>query len=212
MHDDLTPMMAQYHQLKARFPRTLLMFRLGDFFEFFFDDAIVAARELEITLTSRELGKGRRVPMCGVPHHALESYLARLVDRGFRIAICDQLEDPRHAKGLVKRDIVRVVTPGTVIEQNLLQHHANNFLVAVKDWKDTWGVAAADLSTGEFQVTELGGEGRNARLAEEIARLAPREVLVSEDAETLLRNLAGGSIHLTPLNAWQFDEFTARRC
>jgi len=212
LHDDLTPMMAQYHQLKARFPGTLLMFRLGDFFELFYDDAIVAARELEITLTSRELGKGRRVPMCGVPHHALESYLARLVDRGFRVAICDQLEDPRHAKGLVKRDIVRVVTPGTVIEQNLLQHHANNFLVAVKDWKDTWGVAAADLSTGEFQVTELGGEGRNARLAEEIARLAPREVLVSEDAETLLRDLAGGNIHLTPLNTWQFDEFTARRC
>jgi DNA mismatch repair protein MutS len=212
MPDDLTPMMAQYHQLKSRFPGTLLMFRLGDFFELFYDDAIVAARELDITLTSREIGKGRRVPMCGVPHHALESYLARLVDRGFRIAICDQLEDPRHARGLVKRDIVRVVTPGTVIEQNLLPHHDNNFLVAVRAGKDTWGLAAADLSTGEFQVTELGGEGRHARLAEEIARLAPREVLVSEDAGSLLRDLAGDSVHLTSLNAWQFEEATARRC
>ncbi|MGH2398605.1 MAG: DNA mismatch repair protein MutS [bacterium] len=212
MHDDLTPMMAQYHQLKARFPGTLLMFRLGDFFELFYDDAVLAARELEITLTSREIGKGRRIPMCGVPHHALESYLARLVDRGFRIAICDQLEDPRRAKGLVKRDIVRVVTPGTVTDQNLLQRHANNFLVAVKAWKDIWGVAAADLSTGEFQVTEVGGDGRNARLAEEIARLAPREVLVSEEAETLVREIGGGGLHLTPLSPWLFDETTARRC
>lgn len=211
MHHDLTPMMAQYHQLKARFPGTLLMFRLGDFFELFYDDAIVAARELEITLTSREMGKGRRIPMCGVPHHALESYLGRLVERGFRIAICDQLEDPRHTKSLVKRDIVRVVTPGTVIDQTLLDHHTNNFLAAVAFGRDRWGLASADLSTGEFQTTELTGDARNGRLAEEIARLAPREILVSEDAESVLR-ASVHDVNLTLLSPWQFDETSARRC
>jgi len=208
---DLTPMMRQYQQLKARFPGTLLMFRLGDFYELFFDDAVVAARELEITLTSREVGKGRRVPMCGVPHHAVEGYLARLVERGYRIAVCDQLEDPRRAKGLVKRDVVRVVTPGTVIEQSLLPHHANNFLAAVSEGREGWGLAAADLSTGEFQVTELSGAGRAVRLAEEIARLSPREILVPEPAERTVRALVGSGVHVTVQPAWMFDDATARQ-
>ncbi|MDQ7843605.1 MAG: DNA mismatch repair protein MutS [Armatimonadota bacterium] len=204
-------MMRQYQQLKARFPGTLLMFRLGDFYELFFDDAVAAARELEITLTSREIGKGRRVPMCGVPHHAVEGYLARLVERGYRIALCDQLEDPRRARGLVKRDVVRVVTPGTVIEQSLLPRHANNFLVAVSQGREAWGLAAADLSTGEFQVTELSGTGRDARLAEEIARFNPREILVPEPAERILRGLAGSAVHVTVQPAWIFDETTGRQ-
>ena len=131
MDSDLTPMMQQYHQLKVRFPGMLLMFRLGDFYELFYDDAQVASRELEITLTSRETGKGRRVPMCGVPYHALNTYLARLVERGYRVAVCDQLEDPRRAKGLVKRDVVRIVTPGTVVENAMLPADANNYLMAV---------------------------------------------------------------------------------
>jgi len=204
-------MMRQYQQLKARFPGTLLMFRLGDFYELFYEDATIAARELEITLTSREIGKGRRVPMCGVPHHAVEGHLARLVERGYRIAICDQLEDPRRAKGLVKRDVVRVVTPGTVIEQNLLPRHANNFLVSVCAGREAWGLAAADLSTGEFQVTELSGSARGMRLAEEVARLGPREILVAEAAEGALRELVGSGVHLTGLAASMFDEATARR-
>ena len=119
-------MMQQYHQLKARYPGMLLLFRLGDFYELFYDDALIASRELEITLTSREIGKGQRIPMCGVPYHAVEAYLARLVERGHRVALCDQLEDPRKAKGLVHRDVVRVVTPGTALEQSLLPHNANN--------------------------------------------------------------------------------------
>lgn len=211
MHKDLTPMMRQYHQLKAQYPGTLLMFRLGDFYEFFYDDARLAARELEIVLTSREVGKGKRVPMCGIPHHALESYLARLVERGHRVAICDQLEDPRKAKGLVKRDVVRVVTPGTVIEHSLLPHHANNYLVAVNPEAQTWGVAAADLSTGEFQVTELTGDAREFRVAEELARLEPREILAPQGAGERVRAAAGGDAHVTPLEDWRFDPVTSRR-
>jgi len=204
-------MMRQYHELKARYPGMLLMFRLGDFYELFYDDAQVAARELDIVLTSREVGKGRRVPMCGVPHHALETYLARLVERGHRIAICDQLEDPRAAKGLVKRDVVRVVTPGTVIEQPLLSQHANNYLVALAASDGAWGLAAADLSTGEFQVTELRGPETASRLAEELARFAPREVLAAEPDADVVRGLVGEGVHLTALEEWKFDEGAARR-
>jgi DNA mismatch repair protein MutS len=204
-------MMRQYQQLKARYPGTLLMFRLGDFYELFYEDAQVASRELDIVLTSREVGKGRRVPMCGVPHHALETYLARLVERGYRIAICDQLEDPRAAKGLVKRDVVRVVTPGTVIEQPLLPQHANNYLGAVAATDGGWGLAAADLSTGEFQVTEFQGAEAPARLAEELARFAPREVLTAEPDAEFLRGLLGEGVHLTTLEEWKFEEGAARR-
>ncbi len=208
---DLTPMMHQYQQLKARFPGTLLMFRLGDFYELFYDDARVAARELEITLTSREVGKGRRIPMCGVPYHALETYLSRLVERGHRIAICDQLEDPRRAKGLVRRDVVRVVTPGTVIEPSLLPQHANNYLVAVASGDQRWGVAAADLSTGEFLVTELSGDTRNTRLTEELARFSPREVLVPDTERDELGVLVGPDVRLTALEWSRFDPSSARK-
>jgi len=211
MHRDLTPMMQQYHQLKARYPGMLLMFRLGDFYELFYDDAVVAARELEITLTSREAGKGTRIPMCGVPYHAVDAYLARLVDRGHRVALCDQLEDPRRAKGLVPRDVVRVVTPGTVIGQALLLPHANNYLVATAPFDRAWGLAAADLSTGEFRVTELSGEDREARLVEELARLTPREILVPESGAARLAGVVGSGVRLTTLEDWPFDPQTARQ-
>ncbi len=204
-------MMQQYHQLKARYPGMLLMFRLGDFYELFYDDAIVAARDLEITLTSREVGQGRRIPMCGVPYHAVDTYLARLVERGHRIALCDQVEDPRKARGLVRREVVRVVTPGTVIEQILLPPHANNYLVAAAPTDRAWGLAAADLSTGEFQVTEFTGDGRDARLIEELARLAPREILVSEPWAARLADVAASGVRLTTLDAWRFDFPTARQ-
>jgi DNA mismatch repair protein MutS len=204
-------MLQQYQQLKARFPGTLLMFRLGDFYELFFDDATTAAGELQITLTSRELGRGRRVPMCGVPHHAVEGYLARLVERGYRIAICDQLEDPRRAKGLVKRDVVRVITPGTVIETSLLPQDANSYLVAVAGGDHHWGLAVADLSTGEFQVFELSGEHRDQRLAEELARLRPREVLIPETIRASLEAIGIEGVRYTPLEATRFDSALARR-
>jgi DNA mismatch repair protein MutS len=204
-------MMQQYHQLKARYPGMLLMFRLGDFYELFYDDAIVASRDLEITLTSREVGQGRRIPMCGVPYHAVDTYLARLVERGHRIALCDQVEDPRKARGLVRREVVRVVTPGTVIEQILLPPHANNYLVAAAPTDRAWGLAAADLSTGEFQVTEFTGAGRDARLIEELARLAPREILVSEPWAARLAEVAASGVRLTTLDGWRFDFPIARQ-
>ncbi len=210
MDRDLTPMMRQYHQLKARFPGMLLMFRLGDFFELFYDDAQVAARELEITLTSREIGKGRRVPMCGVPYHAVDSYLTRLVERGYRIAVCDQLEDPRRAKGLVKRDVVRVVTPGTVVDSAMLPGDANNYLVAIAPGPDAWGLAAVDLSTGEFQVTELRGARRDAQVAEELTRWNPREVLAPEHAAGDLSARVAGSARVSTIEPWRFDPAIAR--
>jgi DNA mismatch repair protein MutS len=205
----LTPMMRQYQELKARHPGALLMFRLGDFYELFFDDAVTAARELEIVLTSREIGKGRRVPMCGVPHHALSGYLARLVDRGYRVAICDQVEDARRARGLVRREITRVVTPGTVMDAAMLEAREPRYLVALAEAGGVWGLAAAELSTGDFRTTQIVGRDAGARLAEELARLSPREVVVPEGAGAAWPLPADAA--RTPLDAWRFEVAAARR-
>jgi DNA mismatch repair protein MutS len=177
--DASTPLMRQYHAVKQQVPGTLLMFRLGDFYELFFEDAIVAARDLEITLTSRNKEKGDPIPMCGVPHHAAESYIARLVQKGHRVAICDQMEDPRFAKKLVKRELTRIVTPGTVTESQLLRSHENNYLAAVSGSGGRTGLAWVDVSTGEFQTTELdAGDAAPA-----IESLSAREVLLAEGAQ-----------------------------
>jgi DNA mismatch repair protein MutS len=205
-----TPMMRQYHQLKARYPGALLMFRLGDFYELFFEDARIAARELDIVLTSREVGKGRRVPMCGVPYHALSSYVARLVDRGYRVAICDQVEDPRTARGLVRRDVTRVVTPGTVMDAALLPGGEHRYLAAIVRSGGTWGLAAADLTTGDLVATQIDGDEASRRLADEVARFEPREVLVPQaDADALAVVL--GPVRVTPVEEWWFDPSAARR-
>src|SRR5450759_856137 len=153
--DASTPLMRQYHAIKQQVPRALLMFRLGDFYELFYDDAVTAARELEITLTSRNKEKGQAVPMCGVPYHAAEGYIARLIQRGYRVAICDQMEDARFAKKLVKREITRVVTPGTATDSALLRSRENNYLAALATGGNRTGLAHVDVSTGEFRVTEL---------------------------------------------------------
>ena len=200
-------MMQQYQELKARYPGALLMFRLGDFYELFFDDAQVASRELEIVLTSREIGKGRRVPMCGVPHHAVSGYLARLVERGYRVAMCDQVEDPRKARGLVRRDVTRVVTPGTVMDAGQLPPREHRYLAAVIGRDGAWGIAAADLSTGDFQVTQLGGPEAARRATDELSRLDPREVLTpDEEVPPFLTRY-----QRTPAEAWRFDPAIARR-
>ena len=204
-------MLRQYHELKARYPGALLLFRLGDFYELFYEDARLAAGILDITLTSREVGKGTRIPMCGVPHHALDAYLSRLIDRGYRVAICEQLEDPRLAKGLVKRDVVRVVTPGTVIEAAALPRGANQYLAAVLPGDARWGLAVCDLSTGEFQITEVSGDTAAARAAEELARMDPREVLVPADSRERLVSLVRPGITLTDLERWRFDLSLARQ-
>lgn len=173
----LTPMFRQWRQLKQQYPDCLLMFRMGDFYELFGEDAEVAARALELTLTARDAGHGQRIPMCGIPYHAVDRYLPRLVRQGFKAAIAEQIEDPREARGLVKRDIVRIVTPGTLTEETLLEARQNNYLVALADAPREYALAVADVSTGEFRVTALRGEDARERLLDELERLAPAEVL-----------------------------------
>ena len=175
----------------------ILMFRLGDFYEMFGEDAVAASKELEIVLTSREVGKDGRMPMCGVPHHSVERYIARLISRGYRVAICDQMEDPRSAKGLVKRTVTRVVTPGTILEDGMLDAKSNNFLAAVIPAEDKCGIAVLDVSTGEFAVTETSGEESSTKAVEEIARLSPAECLIREidaDLKQSLEQAGGGAV------------------
>src|SRR5438270_1522812 len=175
MTEASTPLMRQYAAIKKQHPNALLFFRLGDFYELFFDDAVVASRELQITLTSRNKEKEMAVPMCGVPYHAAEGYLAKLLRKGFRVAICEQMEDPKVAKTIVRREVTRVLTPGTSADATLPSEE-NNFLAAIAELGDRAGLAALDLSTGEFRATEFAVQDR-ARLIEELGHMRPREVL-----------------------------------
>jgi len=195
-----TPLMRQYHAIKQQVPNTLLMFRLGDFYELFYQDAVTAARELEITLTSRNKEKGQAIPMCGVPYHSAEGYLARLIQKGYRVAICDQMEEAGAGKKLVKREVTRVVTPGTATESSLLRSHENNYLAAVCHNGTRSGLAYVDVSTGEFRATELDAVELNAALE----NLNVREVLARESV-TGLPGLR------TALEDWIFDhDYTDR--
>src|SRR5579871_5349825 len=178
-----TPLMRQYHSIKQQVPNALLMFRLGDFYELFYEDAVTAARELEITLTSRNKEKGQAIPMCGVPYHSADGYLARLIQKGYRVAVCDQMEEAGAGKKLVKREITRVVTPGTATESSLLRSHENNYLAAVARNGDRSGVANVDISTGEFRATEMDSSEVNAALE----NLNVREILAAES----IKDLAG---------------------
>ncbi|MEM6434647.1 MAG: DNA mismatch repair protein MutS, partial [Cyanobacteria bacterium P01_D01_bin.115] len=188
--DDLTPMMRHYVQVKQEYPHALLLYRVGDFFETFFEDGITIARELELVLTSKECGKVvGRVPMAGIPHHALDRYCIQLVEKGYAVAICDQVEDPAQAQGLVKREVTRVITPGTVLEEGMLSARRNNFLAAVVLAGQNWGLAYADVSTGEFfttQHTEL------EQVGQELMRLQPSETLFPTDAPDLRAMLRPG--------------------
>ena len=173
----MTPMMEQYFQIKEQYKDFLLFYRLGDFYEMFFDDAIVASRELELTLTGRDCGEAERAPMCGVPFHSSEGYIGRLIEKGFKVAICEQTEDPALAKGLVRREVVRVITPGTLIETNLLSEQKNNYLCALYMGEFEYGVCFADISTAQVYATTFDGNNMDARLKNELGTYAPREVL-----------------------------------
>jgi DNA mismatch repair protein MutS len=175
-----TPMIKQYLSIKEQYPDTILFYRMGDFYEMFFEDAQLASRVLEITLTSRNKNEESPVPMCGVPHRAARSYIARLIDNGYKVAVCDQIEDAAQAKGLVKRDVVRVITPGMVIENELLDARVNNYVLAVSCKGDFYGIAYLDISTGDFRVTESKD---SASIVDEIQRISPSEVLLSEAAK-----------------------------
>jgi DNA mismatch repair protein MutS len=226
MTEPSTPLMRQYAAVKKEHPTALLFFRLGDFYELFFDDAIVASKELQITLTSRNKEKGIAVPMCGVPHHAAEGYIGKLIRKGFKVAICEQMEDARLAKKqigtkLVRREVTRVVTPGTAAD-SLLGSEENNFLAALAQVGERVGFAALDLSTGEFRATEFSGEGALRRVQEELEQLRPKELLYGSaaplfDARTsrplLTQSLptqtpqpraAGTACAETPLDDWIF--------
>ena len=177
---ELSPMMAQYFEIKQQHKDEILFFRLGDFYEMFYDDAILASKELELTLTGRDCGQPERAPMCGVPFHSYESYVARLIAKGYRVVIGEQMEDPALAKGLVKRDVIRVITPGTVIESSMLQDDKNNYICSIYLEGDKAGVCFADVSTGQTYATQLGGASVSGQIITELCRYTPSEVLFNE--------------------------------
>lgn len=183
----LSPMMQQYLSMKDEHRDQILMFRLGDFYEMFFDDAVTASRELELTLTGRDCGLPDRAPMCGVPYHSVENYIARLVKKGYKVAICEQMENPALAKGMVKRDIVRVVTPGTLMEANMLEEGSNNYICSLCPAGERCGLAFADISTGSVLVTEVSGE---MAVINELGKYAPHEVIYAEELPQL-RSVVG---------------------
>lgn len=220
-----TPMMAQFLSIKEQYPDVLLLYRMGDFYETFFDDAKIAASELELTLTSREGGKGgERIPMAGVPHHALENYLPRLIAKGYRVAICEQMEDPAQAKGLVRREVVRLVTPGTLLESSMLREKVNNYLAAIVEGPGGYGLAYCDISTGEFAVTELPDAGAVRQELEQLGVVEclvplpanmwlsrPNERLHPADLGPALSEAVGEGMVLTPRQAATFELAAARR-
>lgn len=176
----ITPMMIQYLEQKDKWPDAILMFRLGDFYEMFFDDAVTAAKVLELALTARDCGLEKRAPMCGVPHHAAQSYMQKLVAHGFKVAVCDQMEDPSVAKGIVRRAVTRILTPGTITDQSGLEDKKNNYLVCIYRLGMQYGLAAADITTGIFEATQLVTGNTSAKLANQIARFSPSEMICNE--------------------------------
>lgn len=175
---NVTPMMKQYLEIKEQNKNCLLFFRLGDFYEMFFEDAITASRELEITLTGRDCGLEERAPMCGVPYHAADGYIARLVEKGYKVAICEQVEDPSTAKGIVKREIVRIVTPGTLLEGNTLKQEQNNYIVSVICRDNQFGLSVADITTGEWSATHIDSDNGVRKLLDELSRFSPSECII----------------------------------
>ena len=182
---ELSPMMRQYLEIKKNYEDTILMFRLGDFYEMFFEDAKTVSRELELVLTGRDCGLEERAPMCGVPFHSVDSYLARLIAKGYKVAICEQMEDPSTAKGIVRRDVVRIVTPGTVIESNMLDETQNNFLCSIFFRDGAAGVCFADVSTGAMHLTDIDGKMCENKIINELARFMPSEIIFNREASSL---------------------------
>ena len=193
----LSPMMHQYLEIKDRHKDAILFFRLGDFYEMFFEDAEKAAKVLDIALTSRNRTDGAPVPLCGVPHHAATPYIGKLLSAGFKVAVCEQTEDPKLAKGVVRREVIKVISPGTLTEGEGLDAEANNFLVAVTGGRDEYGLSFTDVTTGEFRFTQVKGY---AALTNELGRIQPREMLIPDSHSSSLGNLREdyASVHWTP--------------
>jgi DNA mismatch repair protein MutS len=214
--EDLTPMMKQYHEVKRRFPGKLVFFRLGDFYEMFYEDAVLASRELEITLTARNKDKaGSPIPMCGVPYHSVDGYIARLMKKGYKVAICEQVEDPKTVKKLVRREVTRVLTPGTVVEEMLLEPKDHNYLGCFYLAENGIGLAFMDLSTADFLATEFLGDDFWPKAIDELTRFTPREIIVpdacgDEIKQRLLRDWSDNWV-VSPIDAWAFNMDYAQR-
>lgn len=212
----LTPMMRQYKSIKEQYNDALLFFRLGDFYELFFEDAKLASKELEITLTGRDCGLSERAPMCGVPYHAADIYVAKLVQKGFKVAICEQTQEPEETKGIVNREVVRVITPGTVIEPSTLDDKKNNYLFSIYKSGLGYGLAIVDITTGEFLVSEIGTGNSDYSLVQEITKFAPSEILVNEDmyneSDSLLKGLSLSNIFVSAYHEWAYQyEFAYKK-
>lgn len=217
MSDVATPVRQQYLDIKKQFPHAIVFFRLGDFYETFDGDAELVARELDIVLTSRNISKNKRIPMAGVPHHSAEGYIARLIDRGYHVAICEQIGDIP-IQGLMPRDVVRVVTPGTVTDPGLLPEKRNNYLIALLPMLDkrtgqltSAGIAYADVSTGEFSCTEVSGDDTLGLIQQEVSRLGPRECLMPQSLCDMDLQLGADTLHMTPVADWRFESINAER-
>ncbi len=202
----MTPMMEQYFEVKNQYKDYLLFYRLGDFYEMFFDDAITASRVLELTLTGRDCGEAERAPMCGVPYHSAETYIARLIERGFKVAICEQVEDPATAKGLVRREVIRVITPGTLIDSSMLPEQKNNYLCALYIGGNEYGLCFADISTAQVFATVLDGAEADQHLINELGTYAPREVIANLGAS----RFPAAADYLTAKDAMLSDNQSAR--
>lgn len=211
----LSPMMVQYFQIKSEYSDCILFFRLGDFYEMFFDDAKIASRELDLVLTGRDCGQEERAPMCGVPFHSADNYIAKLVSHGYKVAICEQMEDPAAAKGIVKRDVIRIITPGTVIEGNMLEDGANNYLCSVFYGERDLGVCFADVSTGEFHITVLDGDDIENKLLNQLSTYSPKEIILNSKSLDLkaLEGFAkriGASVEVLDDEKFEFNAASAQ--
>ena len=206
---NFSPMMQRYLETKEQYKDCILFYRLGDFYEMFFDDAITAARELEITLTGKDCGQEERAPMAGVPHHAVEMYISKLIAKGYKVAICEQLEDPKTAKGIVKRGVIRVVTPGTVVESNMLEERKNNFIMSIYKAGIYYGISVCDISTGEFYAAEIKDNNNFPALLDEIARYSPSELVINsmmaESLEEMDKIKERFNTYVTKFNNKYFD-------
>ncbi|MDU4959701.1 MAG: DNA mismatch repair protein MutS [Sporomusaceae bacterium] len=213
MTETYTPMLQQYREIKSRHLNDILFFRLGDFYEMFFEDAETASRELEITLTGRDGGGGRRIPMCGVPYHAADGYIAKLIEKGYKVAICEQVEDPRQAQGIVRREVIKVITPGTVLSDQLLPDKANNYLVVLLEEDDLLCFAAADISTGECMWGSFSGPARSGAVCDRLFCLAPAEIIFVGkivNAEAIC-GFVGQRLPACAYSAVEVDDFSALR-
>jgi len=209
----MTPMMEQYFEIKNNYKDYLLFYRLGDFYEMFFDDAIIASRALELTLTGRDCGEAERAPMCGVPFHSVDTYIGRLIEQGFKIAICEQVENPAEAKGIVKREVIRVITPGTLIETELLSDKQNNYLCSVYFGEFEYGICFCDISTAEIYATSVSGDGMDAKLQNELGTYSPVEVVTNLNALKFAdtAKFIEGRLHAM-LNDSQYKRFEYDSC